>query len=191
MSETTNPERTPFETLLRRLRDAGDITATAHEQLRLWGEREASRTERPVLDGSMLDQVARRVRSEFKVGPFGPITRGNVANGGQAWLDHAESSEVTRIVLREARRVGLGEPFDPSWRVHPPAGWSVFGTHVDRDGPIEFWGSEFDVETGMPIWERPAVSDEADLYVPDTGPVRVIAAGESGWGVTAVGRPRA
>lgn len=39
-------------------------------------------------------------------------------------------------------------------KASPPAGWFNFGTHIDRDGSLEFWGEEF-AEDGLPIWERP------------------------------------
>lgn len=34
----------------------------------------------------------------------------------------------------------------------PPPGWFTFGTHVDSDVKLEFWGDD----AGVPIWERPA-----------------------------------
>lgn len=37
-------------------------------------------------------------------------------------------------------------------KVQPPAGWYVFGTHVDSpDAPLDFYGED---EDGMPMWER-------------------------------------
>jgi hypothetical protein len=36
----------------------------------------------------------------------------------------------------------------------PPPGWFIFGTHLDYEGPLEFWGTDVD---GLPIWERPAL----------------------------------
>lgn len=37
--------------------------------------------------------------------------------------------------------------------LNPPAGWYVFGTHLDWAGALEFWGSDPD---RFPVWERPA-----------------------------------
>jgi len=39
--------------------------------------------------------------------------------------------------------------------MHPPVGWSVFGSHVEDvpDGGLEFWGDD---GAGLPMWERPA-----------------------------------
>lgn len=46
--------------------------------------------------------------------------------------------------------------------VQPPAGWSVFGTHIDSpDVALEFWGND----GGMPIWERPAPPVDAAYVV--------------------------
>lgn len=48
-------------------------------------------------------------------------------------------------------------------KADPPAGWFNFGTHIDQDVTLEFYGQEF-AEDGMPIWERPVhvpVTDEA------------------------------
>lgn len=44
----------------------------------------------------------------------------------------------------------------------PPAGWFVFGTHVDRPGPLDF-SDEVD-EAGMPLWERPHQSAPVSIY---------------------------
>ena len=38
--------------------------------------------------------------------------------------------------------------------VSPPPGWHVFGTHLDVDTELDFYGEEF-TEDGMPLWERP------------------------------------
>lgn len=35
----------------------------------------------------------------------------------------------------------------------PPPGWSVFGSHVDDPGPLEFWGEHLSND-GLPVWER-------------------------------------
>jgi len=40
----------------------------------------------------------------------------------------------------------------------PPDGWSVFGTHVDQDVELEFWGDD----GGVPIWERPRAAAGTD-----------------------------
>ena len=41
--------------------------------------------------------------------------------------------------------------------VNPPAGWFVFGTHVEKDSApngLEFYGEEYSNDS-LPLWERP------------------------------------
>lgn len=34
----------------------------------------------------------------------------------------------------------------------PAPGWYTFGSHIDSDVELEFWGYD---ERGLPLWERP------------------------------------
>jgi hypothetical protein len=34
----------------------------------------------------------------------------------------------------------------------PAPGWYTFGSHIDSDVELEFWGHD---EEGLPLWERP------------------------------------
>ena len=45
---------------------------------------------------------------------------------------------------------------------HPPAGWFVFGHHVDKTpaSGLEFWGQD---AGGLPLWERPAPNPDAPV----------------------------
>ena len=61
----------------------------------------------------------------------------------------------------EAERAGA------AWNrlgANPPAGWFAFGSHVESDAALEFYGAEFSHD-GMPLWERPVppVDVEASL----------------------------
>lgn len=40
--------------------------------------------------------------------------------------------------------------------VHPPPGWFTFGTHIEEDVKLEFYGAQY-TEDGLPLWERPVV----------------------------------
>ena len=53
-------------------------------------------------------------------------------------------------------------PVDQSWKTDPPAGWFTVGTHVGSPTPLEFWGAD---EGGVPIWERPAPTDQDEREV--------------------------
>jgi hypothetical protein len=75
---------------------------------------------------SDMYDIARRVTDEvLGEGTYADLNRGNPDPGVQAAIKRART---------------------------PPEGWSVFGTHVDIPGPLEF-STETD-EAGMPLWER-------------------------------------
>lgn len=52
--------------------------------------------------------------------------------------------------------------------VPPPAGWAVFGTNLDHQGHIEF-SSQLD-DAGMPLWERPIYTPDAQTAAPEVAP---------------------
>ena len=60
-----------------------------------------------------------------------------------------------------------------SLKTSPPPGWFVFGSHVDADTELDFYGEEF-TEDGLPLWERPKSDNKIEYGAKpygDFGPI--------------------
>lgn len=91
-------------------------------------------------DGGPVDRNVGRV--------YG-LLRNALADWKLRELHHFETEQ------ENAQLVGYKEEYQrlKAQLATPPAGWYMFGTHVDvPDVRLEFWGDE----GGVPIWERPA-----------------------------------
>ena len=63
-----------------------------------------------------------------------------------------DCEKVCAPIAEAALRAALAAAPAQDWRLDPPEGWFVFGTHAGQDIPLKFWGEG---EDGLPIWERP------------------------------------
>lgn len=74
------------------------------------------------------------------------------------------------ILERDLARKSASQWAREAFRLAEAAGWSPFGSHVDRpDVELEFDGQD---EAGMPLWERPTTSaPEWEFYV---GPFNLV-----------------
>lgn len=72
-------------------------------------------------------------------------------------MDELDAAQVRAQHMRE-RLLSLGAEelvdmllLQKETLLRPVEGWYLFGTHVDRNVALEFWGIDID---GMPVWER-------------------------------------
>lgn len=78
-------------------------------------------------------------------------------DGVQSVSEHLQS-KVDEQMVRAVRAEASGDAYKHDSEhlrqqlASPPPGWSTFGSHVDSDVPLQFWGES---PAGDPIWERP------------------------------------